>query len=103
METVLILLRDICFIIGSLFILCGSIGILRFPDFFTRIHAAGVTETAGMGFILIGLLIESGIGLVSLKILIIMAFMIITSPTASHALAKAAAHGKHDPFLKSKR
>ncbi len=91
------LLRDLLLAAGSLAILIGATGILRFPEFFTRIHAAGVTETAGIGLITAGLLIEAGWSLVSVKLLIILAFMLLTGPTASHALAKAAMHGGMRP------
>ncbi len=87
------ILRDLLLATGALAVLVGAVGILRFPDFFTRIHAAGVTETAGIGLIAAGLMIEAGWTLVSVKLLIILAFILLTGPTASHALAKAAIHG----------
>jgi multicomponent Na+:H+ antiporter subunit G len=85
-----LILSEICFVIGSLAVLLGAIGLLRFPDFFTRTHAASMTETAGAGFILLGLMLVSGLNLVSLKLFLILIFLLLTSPTASHALAQAA-------------
>lgn len=99
MELLLISVRNSFLIIGALFVLCGCIGVIRLPDFFSRVHAAGITETAGVGFIFAGLLIEAGLSLVSIKLLLILIFMLITSPTSSHALAKAAIHGKEKPLL----
>jgi len=91
------LLRDILLIAGALFVLSGNIGVLRFPDFFTRVHAAGITDTAGIGLILLGLIVEAGLTLVSLKIVLMLIFLMFTNPTSSHALAKAAIHGGMKP------
>ena len=98
MELLAFILREFFLITGALIILIGSIGVIRFPEFFSRVHAAGVTETAGIGFLFAGLFIEAGFGLVSVKLLIILALMLLTSPTASHALAKAALHGNLSPL-----
>ena len=75
---------------GSFFALTGGVGILRLPDFFTRLHAAGVTDTMGAGLILFGLMLQAGMSLVCIKLILILAFLLLTSPTATHALAKAA-------------
>lgn len=72
------------------FCLVGGIGLLRMPDFYTRMHAASVTETLGAGLILLGLLIQAGFTLVGAKLLMIGLLIFFTSPAASHALAKAA-------------
>jgi multicomponent Na+:H+ antiporter subunit G len=76
--------------LGCLAMLSASVGILRFPDFYSRIHPAGKSDTLGIAFILLGLMVYEGLTLVSLKLLIILVFMLIASPTATHALAKAA-------------
>ena len=93
-DLVLTVVRDVLLISGALAVLIGAIGVLRFPEVFSRIHAAGITDTAGAGLIVAGLLIESGFSLISLKLLFILLFLFFTSPTSSHALAKAAIHGK---------
>ncbi len=77
---------------GSFFLLVGGIGLLRLPDFFTRLHAAGITDTAGAGLMLVGLMLQSGLNLVTVKLLLALFFIIFTCPTACHALAKAALH-----------
>lgn len=97
-ELILNLFRDTLLITGSVMILIGALGVIRLPDFFTRIHATGITDTAGVGLITIALLIESEFGPVPLKLLFIGLFILITSPTSSHALAKAALHGNLKPF-----
>lgn len=84
------ILSGLSLLVGSLFCLAGAIGLLRMPDFYTRIHAASVTETAGAGFILLGLLLQAGFTLVAAKLLMIGLLMLFANPTASHALARAA-------------
>ena len=84
---------------GGFFGIIGGIGLLRFPDLFSRLHAAGVTDTLGAGLILIGLMLQAGWSLITIKLILILAFGLFTSPTATHALAKAALHGKVKPLL----
>ena len=84
---------------GGLFVLVGGIGLMRLPDFFTRLHAAGITDTMGAGLVLLGLALQSGFDLVTIKLLLLFGFLIFTSPTATHAIAKAAIHGKLRPVL----
>jgi len=80
----------LCLLIGSFLCLSGGVGIIRFPDFYTRMHAVGVTDTLGAGMILLGLMLQTPEGLVVLKLLLILLMTIFISPVASHALAKAA-------------
>lgn len=75
---------------GGLFVLSGGMGLLRFPDFYTRLHAAGVTDTAGAGLILLGLLMRVETWETAARLLIILLFLALTSPTATHVLAHAA-------------
>lgn len=80
----------ICLVAGGLFSVVGGIGLLRFPDVFSRMHAAGITDTLGAGLVLLGLMLQSGLSLVTVKLVMILSFLLITSPTSTHALAKAA-------------
>lgn len=75
---------------GTFFVIIGAIGTLRFPDFWARLHAASVTESAGVILLLSGLCIQAGFTLVTFKLLIIGAFLFITGPTSTHAIANAA-------------
>ncbi len=77
-------------LVGAMFILIGGIGAMRFPDVYTRLHAAGMTDTIGAGAVLLGLALISGWQLATVKLLMILGFLVFTSPVASHALAKAA-------------
>ena len=75
---------------GSIFVLIGAVGIWRLPDFYTRLHSAGLTDTMGAGLVLLGLLLQAETFMVGIKLVIIGAFMLFTSPTTSHATARAA-------------
>lgn len=89
-EQVLDILSWVLFIAGSLFAMTGGLGLVRLPDLFSRIHAGGITDTMGAGLILGGLMLQSGLSLVSFKLLLILLFLFITSPTSAHALAQSA-------------
>ena len=84
---------------GSGFMLISGIGVLRMPDFYTRGHAAGIADTLGAGLILIGLMVQSGFTLVTVKLVMILAFLLFTSPTSSHAVANAAIRSGLKPIL----
>lgn len=77
-------------LIGCLLAITGGIGVLRMPDFYTRLHPAGKSDTLAQIFIMTGLAIYSGFTLVSAKLILIMLFLLFTTPTATHAVAKAA-------------
>ena len=86
--------------IGALSIIVGLLGVYRMPDFYTRLHAASIIDTLGAMLILFGLILHHGLNIVSLKLLLILIFILITTPTAAHALAKSALHGNLKPILK---
>lgn len=78
------------FILGGLFFFTtGTIGLLRFPDFYTRMHATGKCDTLGALLILIGVAIHMGISLISIKVLFIAFFIFLANPTATHAVIRA--------------
>ncbi|MBW8184025.1 monovalent cation/H(+) antiporter subunit G [Shewanella nanhaiensis] len=82
----------ICLLVGCFLCFSGGIGILRFPDFYTRMHAVSITDTLGAGLVLLGLMLQSPDGLVLIKLILILLFTLFINPSASHALAKAALH-----------
>ncbi|MEO1136098.1 MAG: monovalent cation/H(+) antiporter subunit G [Pseudomonadota bacterium] len=92
--TDLALVRDIItwilFVTGGIAVMAGSLGIVRFPDFYTRIHAAGVTDTGGAELILLGMLLQAPNWIVAVKLFFIGAFLFFTSPVATHAIAHSA-------------
>jgi multicomponent Na+:H+ antiporter subunit G len=90
-------------IIGCFFIFVSAIGVVRFPDFFSRIHPAGKSDTMGQTMVLIGLMVYEGFTLVSVKLLFIIIFIFIANPTATHALANAAYNAGVKPWKKGER
>ena len=77
-------------LLGSVFMVIGALGVVRMPDVFTRLHAASVSDTFGVGLILIGLILVGGLTLVSVKLAFLLAFLFLTGPVATHAVARAA-------------
>ncbi len=75
---------------GGVFVVIGAAGVVRFPDFWSRLHAASVADSAGMILLVLGMCLQAGWTLVTVKLLIIGAFLFITGPTATHAVANAA-------------
>jgi multicomponent Na+:H+ antiporter subunit G len=75
---------------GSGFLIIGAFGIWRFPDFWSRLHAASVLDSAGMILLLVGMALQAGFTLITVKLIIIGIFLFITGPTATHAVANAA-------------
>ena len=90
MDTLIQVSSALFLLAGSFLCISGGVGILRFPDLFTRMHAVGVTETLATTMILIGLIIHSPDLMVDIKLIIILLMSFFISPTASHALANAA-------------
>jgi multicomponent Na+:H+ antiporter subunit G len=99
MGTVLDILSWIFLLGGAVFLLIGAIGALRFPDFYTRLHAVSVCDTMGAGLVLVGLMLQGGLSLVTVKLLLMFYFMMFTGPTAVHALADAAMRSKLKPLV----
>jgi len=90
MDTLMSLLSGLCLLVGALICVSGAVGVNRFNDFYTRMHAASVTDTLGAAFILIGLMFISEQFIVIAKLMIILLLGLIVGPTTSHVLAKAA-------------
>jgi multicomponent Na+:H+ antiporter subunit G len=100
MEMAVDLLSWALILVGGAFGIIGGIGLLRLPDFFSRIHAASLTDSMCAPCIIAGLMLQSGLTLVTVKLAFLVIFLFLTSPTASHALAKAALHGGLGPGKK---
>ena len=82
---------------GVLLAITGGIGMLRLPEFYTRMHAASVTDTGGAILIIAGLLCQAPNWPVGVRLLLVLVFLLFTSPTATHALAKAARRAGLEP------
>ncbi|WP_028574150.1 monovalent cation/H(+) antiporter subunit G [Desulfonatronovibrio hydrogenovorans] len=90
METIANFFAIVFVLLGAFFMLVGSIGVNRFPDFYTRAHASGKVDTLGIMLFILGLMFFEGFNLISLKLLLIAVFVAMTSPVAAHALARRA-------------
>ena len=83
---------------GSFFAVVGGLGIIRMPDLYTRLHAAGVTDTMGAGLVLVGLMLYAGLSLVTVKLGMILVLLWLTSPVSTYALARAALNAGLEPI-----
>lgn len=99
MDTLIDLLSWILLLSGSFLGISGAIGLIRFPDFFSRVHAASLTDTLCAMLIISGLALQAGWSLVTLKLLFILLLLWYSSPAAGYALVKAAHHTKLKPFV----
>jgi len=90
MDMLITILSGLSIAIGVVALLIGSLGLIRLPDVFCRIHAVGMIDTAGASFIILGMIIHQGFSLVSVKLLLIGIFLFFTSPIATHAVAQVA-------------
>ena len=87
-------------ITGSSLSIIGGLGLIRLPDFYSRLHAAGITDTLATYLIISGLILQSGLNIVSAKLILILLFIFFTSPVASHLIAKIAFDNGLDPLNK---
>jgi multicomponent Na+:H+ antiporter subunit G len=83
-------LSALVFVAGGVFVLVGGIGALRMPDVYTRIHGAGLTDTMGTILVLAACTLQAGSWLAAVKIAAVLVFLLLTTPTATYALANAA-------------
>lgn len=84
---------------GAVFCVIGGLGLLRLPEFYSRMHGAGVTDTLGAGLVLVGLMVQPADWIVTAKLGVILLFIVVTSPTAGHALIHAAYSSGEVPEL----
>ena len=98
-----VILTGFFLVVGCFLFLVASIGVIRFPDFFTRMHAAGKADSLGQACIIIGLIIYSGFNQVSLKLFLIMITVFVINTTATHYLAKAAYMKGVKPWVKGSK
>ncbi len=99
MGAIVDVLSWLCLLGGGFFVLAGGIGVVRLPDVYTRAHAAGMTDTLGAGLILIGLMLQGGFTLITVKLILILVFIFFTSPTSTHALIHTAHASGIQPVL----
>jgi multicomponent Na+:H+ antiporter subunit G len=75
---------------GAFFMITGAVGLLKFPDFYTRLHATGKCDTLGQIFIVVGCMIYSGFSFIGIKLFFVAAYYLLAGPAATHAIMKAA-------------
>ncbi|MBU1700230.1 MAG: monovalent cation/H(+) antiporter subunit G [Candidatus Eisenbacteria bacterium] len=97
------ILAVILIIGGVFFLTVGSLGVIRLPDFYSRTHAVGKSDTLGLLLAMAGLAIYHGWHIDSLKILLVAVFVGLSNPTASHALARAALRKGLAPWTRGGR
>lgn len=98
MDLALDILSFLLLLAGGFFVIIGAVGVLRFPDFYTRTHAAGVTDTLGADLVLLGLLLQAPDAMTAIKLVLIFFFILMTSPVATHSVAHAAYAGREAPL-----
>lgn len=74
---------------GAFFMITGTLGLLRFPDFYTRMHATGKCDTLGQVLIIVGCMIYEGFSFIAIKLLLVSAIYLCVGPVSTHALIKA--------------
>ncbi len=99
MAILLDIVTFLCLVVGILSMLIGSYGLLKLPDMFARMHAAGMVDTLGLGLIMVGLIVQAGFSLISFKLFLIVVFVVYTGPAVTHALAQAALNAGMKPML----
>ena len=90
MDLILDIITGICFFVGSLSIIIGACGLIKLPDVFSRIHAAGMIDTGGTAFFLLGMILQTGWSLITFKLILIGIFIFFTSPVTSHVTVNLA-------------
>jgi multicomponent Na+:H+ antiporter subunit G len=93
----------LCILVGSFFTLVGAFGLVRMPEIFTRMHAASVVDTLGVGFLILGMGLQAGLALTTLKLAFLLALFFFTGPVVTHALAQACLHENVQPALTEDR
>ena len=99
MAVLLDIVSWVLLVAGSIFCMIGGLGLIRLPDVYARMHGAGITDTLGAGLILAGLMVQGGFSQVTVKLILILIFLLFTSPTSTYALANAAYHRGLEPLL----
>lgn len=103
MSILLDVLSWLSILIGAFAVITASLGLMRLPEFFSRTHSTGILDTLGAGMILLGFGLQTGLSLVTFKLALVFVFILITGPTAAHALARSALHSGVKPINMKER
>lgn len=99
MAIVVEVLSVFCFVVGGFMCISGAVGLLRLPDFFSRIHASSVTDTLAAPLLLTGVMLRIDPSLDTVKLLAIVGFLLATNPMATHAMVKGALNDGQVPLV----
>ena len=99
MATLLDILSFLALTAGGVFYVIGAVGMNRMPEVFTRMHAVSVSDTLGVGLLVLGMLLQAGFTLVAAKLIFIVLVLWTSGAVATHALARAALHDGERPLL----
>lgn len=97
------ILSWILLLAGGAFSIVSMVGLVRMPDFYTRMHAASVMDTLGAGLMIAGMILQAGPTLISAKLIVIFVLLLFTGPVVTHALARAAFNRGLKPVLDADR
>lgn len=89
----------VLFLIGGAGVVVGAVGLVRFPDFYTRLHAAGITDTGGAELMILAMIAQAPSWLVAAKLVFVGLFIFFTSPVSTHAVGHAAWIGGVKPMV----
>lgn len=102
MEMIQNILSATSLIAGIFFMTTGSIGIVRLPDFYARTHAVSKSDTLGIAFSILGLVIYFGLSIITIKLIFILILVLLANPIGTHALGRAAYKNNYKPVLTGK-
>lgn len=88
-------------LLGVPFFLSGTVGLIRFPDIYTRLHALTKADNVGLGFIVCGLALQSGSWIITVRLLLIWLLVLIASSASCHLIARSAMQKKIQPWTRS--
>ncbi|MDK2822329.1 MAG: multicomponent Na+:H+ antiporter subunit [Clostridia bacterium] len=94
------IIASIFLLLGFFFILVAAIGVMRLPDFYTRLHASGKSETLGMLLSFIGLALYEGMTLTSIKLMFIVLFILLANPIGTHIICREAYRCGLKPWMR---
>ena len=85
---------------GAFFLLVGSIGVVRLPDFYARTHATGKSDTLGLVLAILGIAVHEGPSLTDVKLIAVVVFVALTNPVGTHALVRSAYRTGLQPWFR---
>ena len=92
-----------CIAVGLFFLTVAAVGVVRFPDVFTRSHAVAVTDSLGALFLLGGLALHQGFSANTFRILVVLALLFVMNPVISHVTVRAALRSGEKPVGEDSR